>query len=185
MDIKPGKPFSENIIFFDTEFSTLDPYSGELLSIGMVKPGGEELYLDLEFDGEVEPWVKENVLPKLKGQDKLSPREAVEKIASFVGGDKPFLVSFVSQLDGAYLYKLYERAAARDKFPFPYYMVDFASVLFAYNVNPEDYSSDGSKSSLAKILDLNSQGLVEHNALDDAKVLRAAYMKLIEKYGAS
>ncbi len=44
------KSFSENIIFFDTEFSSLNPYEGEILSIGLVKPNGEELYLELEYD---------------------------------------------------------------------------------------------------------------------------------------
>jgi hypothetical protein len=38
------QPFeAENILFIDTEFSDLDPYIGEILSIGMVKLSGEEL----------------------------------------------------------------------------------------------------------------------------------------------
>ena len=40
-------PFSNNVIFYDAEFSNVDPYTGELLSIGMVKVSGEELYLEL------------------------------------------------------------------------------------------------------------------------------------------
>jgi hypothetical protein len=38
-------PYSDNIVFVDTEFSGLEHYLGELISIGLVKPGGEELYL--------------------------------------------------------------------------------------------------------------------------------------------
>jgi hypothetical protein len=59
------KPFSGNIIFFDTEFTGNDISAGEVLSIGMVKPNGEELYLELEFQGEVSGWVKKNIIPTL------------------------------------------------------------------------------------------------------------------------
>lgn len=40
----------KELIFFDTEFTSLDPYKGEILSIGMVKENGEELYIELECD---------------------------------------------------------------------------------------------------------------------------------------
>ena len=68
------KAFSTNIIFVDTEFSTLDPYKGELLSIGMVKPTGEELYIELKHDGNVSDWVRENILDDMK-EPKLSRDE--------------------------------------------------------------------------------------------------------------
>ena len=45
------KPYSGNIVFLDTEFSTLDPYNGEILSIGLVKMNGEELYVELKHRG--------------------------------------------------------------------------------------------------------------------------------------
>jgi hypothetical protein len=48
-------PYTDNLIFYDSEFSSLDPYEGEILSIGMVKPNGQELYLELEYEGEVDP----------------------------------------------------------------------------------------------------------------------------------
>lgn len=60
------KPFSDNVIFVDTEFSSLNPYKGEVLSIGLVKINGEELYLELEYQGEVDDWPKQNILPTLK-----------------------------------------------------------------------------------------------------------------------
>lgn len=43
------KFYSENIIFFDTEFTHLDVEIGELLSIGLAKNTGEELYLELDY----------------------------------------------------------------------------------------------------------------------------------------
>ncbi len=60
------RPFSDNVIFYDTEFSNLDPYAGEILSIGMVKISGEEIYLELEHTGPVGDWVKEHIIPTLK-----------------------------------------------------------------------------------------------------------------------
>ena len=52
------KPYSKNIIFLDTEFSSLDSNKGEILSIGLVKLDGKELYLELEYDSPVSDWVK-------------------------------------------------------------------------------------------------------------------------------
>jgi hypothetical protein len=72
------RPFSDNVIFVDTEFSSLDPYKGEILSVGLVKLRGEELYLELECDGEIDEWPKKNILPTLK-QKKYSKAEARKK----------------------------------------------------------------------------------------------------------
>jgi hypothetical protein len=43
------EPFEKkNIVFIDTEFSDLDPYKGEVLSIGAIKLTGEEFYIEIE-----------------------------------------------------------------------------------------------------------------------------------------
>lgn len=60
------KPYSKNIIFLDTEFSSLDPYKGEILSIALVKLEGDELYLELKYKGPIDPWVKKHIIPTLK-----------------------------------------------------------------------------------------------------------------------
>ena len=100
------KTFSDNIIFVDTEFSDLNPYKGEILSIGLVKLNGEELYLELEYDGGVSDWVKENIIPTLT-QSKVTREEAKKTIRDFVGRGKPYMVSYVNQYDTIYLYKLF------------------------------------------------------------------------------
>lgn len=114
------KPFSKNIIFLDTEFSSLDPYVGEILSIGIVKLSGEELYLELEYDGPVNPWVRQNILPTLKNK-KFKRTEAVTLIKKFVGKKKPYAVSFVNQYDVIYTYKLFNNK----KCPFYWLPIDF------------------------------------------------------------
>jgi hypothetical protein len=92
------KPFSDNIIFLDTEFSSLNPYRGAILSIGLVKLDGEELYLELEYNGEVDEWVKNNIIPTLKGP-KISREEARRRMKEFVGDRKPYMVGYVNQFD--------------------------------------------------------------------------------------
>ena len=68
--------FSDNIIFFDTEFTNIDSEIGEIMSIGLVKSNGENLYLELEYDnGTIHPWVVDNVVPFLSG-DKISKEKA-------------------------------------------------------------------------------------------------------------
>jgi hypothetical protein len=167
-------PFSENIIFFDTEFSDLDPYKGEILSLGMVKPNGQELYLEIEYNGEVSDWVKDNVIPYLKGP-KLSRNEAKLKIREFVGPAEPYLVSYVNQFDAIYWYKLF----GVDDHPAYWIPIDFASILFGFGINPEDYSNP----IFLKELGIEAGKYQKHNALEDAKLLREIYLKFFEKYG--
>jgi len=113
--------FDKEIIFFDTEFSSLDPYEGEMLSLAMVKENGEELYLELEYDGECSEWVRENILPTLK-QKKLNRKEAKKIIREFIGEGEPLMVTFVSQYDTIYFYKLFNGPET----PFHWLPIDFA-----------------------------------------------------------
>lgn len=168
-------PYSQNIIFFDTEFSSLDPYKGEILSVGLVKYNGEELYLELEHDGNIDPWVKKNIIPNLKNP-KVSRKEAVEKIKKFVGKKKPYIVSYVNQYDALYAYKLF----GIRKCPFFWIPIDFASILFGMGINPESYSPED-KNNFFKNIGVNSSKYHIHNALDDAKLLREVYLKITQK----
>lgn len=169
------EPFSDNIIFFDTEFSSLNPYKGEILSIGLVKLDGSELYLELKYDGPVNDWVKENILPNLN-RPKVSREKAREEIIKFVGQAKPYVVGFVPQFDMIYLYKLFAKDDMRMEIETPLHWlpIDFASLIFASGKNPEEYLD------FAKSLGVSQEGYHIHNALDDAKLLREVYMKLFK-----
>jgi len=167
-------PFSDNIIFLDTEFSDLDPYKGELLSIGMVKPGGEELYLEIDYAGEVGDWVRRNVIPHLTGP-KFSRGEARSKIREFVGDSTPYLVSYVNQFDAIYWYKLF----GMDDHPAYWIPIDFASILFGLGIDPTKYSSQKFLSELG----IDGSKYKRHNALEDAKLLREIYLSFFGKYG--
>ena len=167
------KPYSKNIIFLDTEFSSLDPYVGEILSVGLVKLTGEELYLELEHSGPVDPWVKKNILPTLTAP-KVSRQEAAKQIKKFVGGEKPYMVSMINQYDFIYICKLFGR---EDKSVFHWLPIDFASVLWALGINPESYYPED-KENFFKMINIDASKYKMHNALDDAKLLREVYLKM-------
>lgn len=167
------KPFSNNIIFYDTEFSSLDPYKGEILSIGLVKLNGEELYLELEYNGEVSEWVEKNILPTLKGT-KFSREEAKKKIIDFAGSGKPYMVGFINQFDAIYTYKLFGIGGH----PFYWIPIDFASILFSIGINPEDYMPEN-KTDFFEKLGIDLKKYNQHNALDDARLLREVYSAII------
>lgn len=168
-------PYSKNVVFFDTEFSSLDPYKGEILSLGLVKLNGEELYLELEYDEPVDPWVKKNILPTLKGP-KVSRKDAVEKIKQFLGDEKPYTVTYVNQYDVIYAYKLF---GVEDR-PFFWLPIDFASILFTLGINPESYYPED-KENFFKSIGIDASKYKPHHALDDAKLLREVYLKMISK----
>lgn len=167
------KTFSKNIIFIDTEFSTLDPCKGEILSIGIVKLSGESLYLELKFEGETSAWVKENILPTLKDK-KISKERAIKMINKFVGKNKPYAIGFIPQHDTLYLYKLF----GIDNHPFNWFPIDFASILFSQGINPEEYFK---RSFLENIKVDTLKYKHTHNALDDAMLLREVFIKFFKK----
>ncbi len=174
LTIKMIRTFSENIVFFDTEFSDLDSETGKLLSIGMVRPDGEELYLEIEYEVEPNDWVKENVVPFLKGK-KVSEEEARDKIRSFLGDTSPYLLSYVNQFDAIYWYKLFgARTHPAAKIP-----LDFSSMLFTLGFNPGSLSNDDFLDDLG----IDASKYQKHNALDDAKLLKEVYVKFFKRYG--
>jgi len=160
-----------DLIFVDTEFSSLNPYKGEILSIGMVKENGDELYLELEYNGLVDPWPKEHILPTLK-QEKVSRKEAINLIKKFLGPKKPILVANANQFDVVYLYKLF----GVKEFPFQWLVIDFASILFDRGYDPIAYTTR-QKKFLNKI-GIDPGKYTQHIAIDDARILREAYFKI-------
>ena len=166
------KPFSDNIVFVDTEFSDLDPYTGEILSIALVKLSGDSLYLELEYDGDVHPWVKDNILPTLM-LPKVSREDAKTQIVEFVGEDRPFLVAFVPQYDMVYLIKLF----GVGNVPFHMMAIDFASMLFAEGIDP-DRMREANSIQFLRDLGLNPDNYRRHFALDDARMLKDTYLEM-------
>lgn len=165
---------AENLIFIDTEFSDLDPYKGEVLSIGIVKLSGEELYIELEFDGESSEWVMQRIVPMLKAP-KVTRERAVEMVCDFLGDSQPYAVAFVDNYDVIYLTKLF----GAGNLPFRWMTIDFATVLFMMGVNPVKFLA-GEKGAVNfyKKLGINIGKYKQHHALDDARLLRDVWLKM-------
>ena len=171
------KPYSNDIIFFDTEFSSNDPKTAELLSLGMVKMSGEELYLELKVNKPVSKWVEKNVMPKLTN-DKISPITARRKINEFVGKKKYYLMAYVVPFDYVYLYKM---LGYKDLNSMPFYWppLDFASILFGNNISPKAYYNKDNEN-FFKDIGVDAGKYNHHNALGDAQLLREVYMKMVK-----
>lgn len=167
---------AENLIFIDTEFSDLDPYKGEVLSLGMVTLDGRELYIEVEYDGDSSDWVKKHVIPQLDGP-KFTREQLIEQVRNFIGSKLPFAVAFVDNYDVIYLTKIF----GAGKLPFKWMTVDFASILFSQGINPVRFQRDGAEAKkLYKTLGLDLNSYRGHHALDDARLLRDAWVKLTQ-----
>ena len=168
------KPFSDDVVFFDAEFTGHDIMRDQLMSIGMVSLDGErEMYFELEYDeGNVNEWVKEHVVPYLT-QEKISRDEACERIKKFCGRSEPHLVATVNHYDMAFWHKLF----AGKKEPIHSIPIDFASMLFAVGLTPAR-EIDGEKKNFYAQFDINLNDYKMHNALEDARLMRELYIKL-------
>ncbi len=81
--------------FLDTEYNG---WGGALLSLALVPDDGEELYLTLDWEGPLEPWVERHVLPYLDTvpESMVSPRmsraDAARTLAHYLAGDSDPLI---------------------------------------------------------------------------------------------
>ena len=139
--------------FLDTEYNG---WGGALLSLALVADSGEELYLVLEHDGAIEPWVERHVLPYLDAVPEslrtppLPRPAAADALAFFLGGDPEPLVIADWPEDIAHLASLLVTGPGR--------MVPLQSLRL--QIVPLTGFSTAANSA------------VPHNALHDARALR-------------
>ena len=83
--------------FLDTEYNG---WGGALLSLALAPESGEDLYLTLDWEGTLEPWVELNVVPYLDTvpDSLVSPRmsraDAARTISHYLAGDpEPVIVA--------------------------------------------------------------------------------------------
>jgi DNA polymerase III epsilon subunit-like protein len=170
MQITPYE--TKNLIFLDTEFTSLDPTNGQILSIGIVKLNGEELYLELETAAPRSDWVKKHLI---LDQEKVSTDQAKQAVTDFLGDADPFAVAFVDNYDNLYMVKLF----GEGKLPFKWLTIDMASILFAHGINPKSFlPNETAAKSFYKSIGVDMSSYRQHHALDDAKLLREVWLKL-------
>jgi len=174
MNLKPYEP--QNLIFIDTEFSSLDPSTGQILSLAIIKLSGEELYIELEYDGPVDAWVRRHILPTLT-QTKTSAKEACKLIRDFIGPKMPFAVAYVDNYDSLYFVKMF----GAGKLPFKWMTIDFSSILFAHGINPlQLLATESEAKTFYRSLGLDLSKYNQHYALDDARMLRDVWLKIVQ-----
>lgn len=158
------KPFSNNLIFMDAEFSTIDPSKGEIISIAFIKPGGEELYLEIEHDpATLDDWVKENIVPHFTGNF-VGKAEAKQQIDAFIGHDHPYVISYINHFDVVFYWRTFGLPEILPTYD-QWFPLDLATLLFFNGIDPRHYGPKRETDS--------------HNALGDARRLQASYTQLL------
>ena len=172
MQLKPYEP--DNLIFIDTEFTSLEPATGEILSLAIIKLNGEELYLEIDYSGDVDPWVKRHILPTLT-VPKVTAKEACQQIRDFLGSKMPFAVAYVDNYDSLYFVKMF----GAGKLPFKWMTIDFSSILFANGVNPTKFlATESGAKTFYRSLGIDLTKYQQHHALDDARLVRDVWLKI-------
>jgi hypothetical protein len=147
--------------FLDTEFSELGPSKPiQLISVGIVAEDGREFYIESsECDYlEVNPWVRANVIPGLKGI-MLPLSEIADRIRAFCGlvYGKPEFWGYYADYDWVVLCQIFGSMVDLPK-GWPMYCRDIKQMCDDLG-NPE----------------LPKQGKGEHNSLEDARWNLKAY----------
>lgn len=172
-------------VFFDTEFTGLHQYT-TLISIGCVTKDGCEFYAELtDYDrSQVNEWIQENVIENLtlclRENRPQSARTQLhvgdtkfiaEKLGEWLGSLGPVeMWSDVPHYDWVLFCNLFE-----DAFNIPdnvhYICRDLATFLESLGIDP-----DINREELAGLGDNGKK----HNALWDARVIKACYENAIE-----
>ncbi len=153
------------IVFFDTEFTGLssDP---RLLSIGMVADSGEELYIEFIngwSEGNCSYWVMNNIVPLLGSGERLTRRDAVERIIDWLSlfEIQPTLLGETTWDTILLTALIHEYAVSPDR---------FRVEVIEYSGKEQANSFEGEKRSY-----FESHKLSPHHALTDAHAFRAAW----------
>lgn len=173
-------------VFFDTEFTGLHQNT-TLISIGCVAENGEMFYAEFDdFDErQCDNWIKDNVLAHLLYRNHIRYGPFMTGNGWQMGGDKPtiraVLSLWLSQFDAVEMWsdclaydwvlfcQLFDGALFIPKNVY-YIPFDLSTLFKIQGINPDINRED-----FCGLI-----GNAKHNALNDAKVIKACYKKLIE-----
>ena len=170
-------------VFFDTEF-TRPGQNTTLISIGFVSEKGEELYIELDdYDKrQVTPWLEKNILSLLEGKavSTAVAKQKIEKWVDQIAGKKKIqLVSAGKQEDDVLLFNMWAQVEAGSPLRcwdnrLPQQIehrahLDLDTLLSLHGLDP---ALD--RREFAGVTDT----VVRHKAIDDARVVRACWMKM-------
>ncbi|MCH9739493.1 MAG: 3'-5' exoribonuclease [Epsilonproteobacteria bacterium] len=160
-------------IFFDTEFTGLHKNT-TLISIGMVAEDGRELYCELnDYDkSQVDNWIKENVISNLYNTNPINKKQLKKTIEGFLEPyDSVEIWSDCLSYDWVLFNDIFGHAFNIPKNVY-YIPFDICTLMKIKGVDPdinrEEYCGFAEE--------INQK----HNALHDARVIKACYRKLVE-----
>ncbi len=174
-------------IFFDAEFTGLHHHT-TLISIGLVAENGQEIYCEFtDYDkAQIDDWLQENIIEKLTLQPLGKPNSlTVWPANSFCGNTDEIRIElnkWLSQFDSV---EMWSDTLAYD-------WVLFNHIFgHAFNIPKHVYYIPFDIATLFKIKgvdpDINREEFAgvngqekKHNALWDARIIRACYEKLME-----
>lgn len=174
------------IVFLDTEF-TGEHAATTLVSIGLVTLAGDELSIAFnDYDrSQVTDWLRENVINQIDEKETVSSPEGYRALRKFLdayaGNDRLFVISAGLAQDLVLFLELfkYEREGAAQfhaRHDLPEYLshhafIDLNTLFRATGLTPPKDRAD-----YAGMV----EGPAAHNALEDARVVRACFLKLAE-----
>jgi hypothetical protein len=157
-------------IFYDTEFHERGPgYPIELISIGMVREDGEELYAHLDdYDrmaAWANPWLAENVLHHLEGVPREPRAQVAEDVAAFCEVPDLELWAWYADYDHVCLAQLFGK------------MIDLPKhmPMFTYDLKQEVMRLGNPQ--------MPDQPAGEHDALADARHVKVMHEYLAKHAG--
>lgn len=163
-------------IFFDTEFTGLHQHT-TLISIGLISEDGRMFYAELlDYDkGQVDNWIQENVIAHLTREYSGTTETIKQKLETWLSGfDTVEMWSDCLSYDWVLFCQLWGHAFNIPKNVY-YIPFDICTLLKVKGIDPD---INREKFAFGECLqEMKDQ---KHNALWDAKVIRACYEKLIE-----
>lgn len=157
-------------IFFDTEFTGLHKNT-TLISIGLVTEDGRAFYAELnDYDkDQLDPWISKHVIDNLTGQHVLSKSELQTELRMFLGQFETVeMWSDCLAYDWVLFNDIFGGAFDIPKNVY-YIPFDLCTLLKVKGFDP-----DTNREAFAGFEEDQSK----HNALHDARVIKACYDKL-------
>lgn len=152
-------------IFFDTEFIE-DGKTIDLISIGLVREDGAELYLESsECElSRADTWVREHVISKLDLRAPVDREQMVQSLIEFAG-EKPEFWAYYAAYDWVALCQLFGK------------MIDLPLGWPMYCRDLKQLQADR----FPDVSFPQQDPATEHHALSDARWLRNSYLWLLQQ----
>jgi DNA polymerase III epsilon subunit-like protein len=175
------------IIFIDTEFTGEHAYT-TLVSLGVVTLEGQEFYVtlnDYEKD-QVTDWLEENVLADIDNTKSVNSIAAYQLLHAFLSdysdGRPLYVVSCGLLQDYLLMLELYKHSQpGRKYFHALHCLPEYLNHYAAIDLNTLFRTCDVDPSISRVEFSECDVSLKRHNALDDAKIVRHCFLKLMEE----